>query len=261
MPHIIGFFCAVLSLVGPSCASTPDLTPLDDDAPTLTVVSYNVNYGLAGDRSVLDAIAMTDADVVLLQETNEGWERAITKRFKQRYPHRRFTHEPAAGGLAILSKNRIVDEERLPAVTWFPAWRGVVKTPLGPVEFLNVHLRPPFDDDGSVVKGWFTTPAMRADEITAFADALSGEHPVVVVGDMNEGSGPALSTLRARGLDDALDRVPGVKTWSWPIGPVAITGRYDHVFVDEDLAIVDAWVLDRGASDHLPVVAVVQRRR
>jgi endonuclease/exonuclease/phosphatase (EEP) superfamily protein YafD len=191
---------ALLPLVlSSACATAPDFALRDRTAAQLVVVTYNVNYGLAGHGDILDALELIDADVVLLQETTPAWERALAKRFQKTYPHRRFHHHDAAGGLGVLSKARITESELLPAVTWFPAWRGVVSTPVGPIEFLNVHLRPPFHDDGSVVKGWFTTPAMRDDEIAAFSLALEGKHPIVVVGDMNEGVGTSHAAFaRAR---------------------------------------------------------------
>lgn len=88
----------------------------------------------------------------------------------------RFHHCCGAGGLAVLSHHPIARDEVVPAVSWFPAWRGVVQTPLGPVQLLSVHLRPPFSDDGSVASGLYETPPIRAREMEAFA-AGAGPRP------------------------------------------------------------------------------------
>ena len=74
------------------------------DSPCIKVVSYNVNYGLAGDDATMDAIEETDADLVLLQETTEAWKEALTERFSGAYKHMEFIHGCGAGGLGILSR-------------------------------------------------------------------------------------------------------------------------------------------------------------
>ncbi|MCA9616405.1 MAG: endonuclease/exonuclease/phosphatase family protein, partial [Myxococcales bacterium] len=52
----------------------------DSVAPTsnrLRVATYNVNFGLAGEATTTDAITALEVDVLLLQETNAAWERAL----------------------------------------------------------------------------------------------------------------------------------------------------------------------------------------
>ena len=127
----------------------------------LRVATYNVNY--AGDHdAVLAAIADTDADVVLLQETTPSWERALRRRFGDRYPHMSFHHwRRSAGGLAVLSRHPIDADELIPpAASWFPAQRAVIAAPGGPVQVLHVHLRPAIDH-GDWVRGFFSTPPIK----------------------------------------------------------------------------------------------------
>ena len=50
-----------------------DLIPAAPSGPTVTLATYNVNYGVAGDPDTRKTIAELDADVVFLQETNEAW--------------------------------------------------------------------------------------------------------------------------------------------------------------------------------------------
>lgn len=89
--------------------------------PTLTVVTYNLNYGLAGDAATLDAIAERDADIVFLQETNAAWRAAIEAKLGKRYPGRVWLDGEAAGGMAVLSKQRLTGEKLdgfLDALQW-----------------------------------------------------------------------------------------------------------------------------------------------
>ena len=172
----------------------------------------------------------------------------------------RFHHCCGAGGLAVLSKHPIVDDEVLPAVSWFPAWRGVVQTRLGPVQVLDVHLRPNFDDDGSIPGGILKTPAIRAEEMQMFTAMLDDSLPTLVAGDFNEGGGRAVDIVKQLGLVSALDRAAvSTPTWRWEGVPFRL--RLDHVFYDDKhLALTSADVLEEGPSDHFPIVARFERR-
>lgn len=228
---------------------------------TFKVLTYNVNYGLAGDTRGLDAIRGADADLVLLQETTPRWEEAIRRELADVYPHMAFHESGGAGGLAVLAKRPFEDGGVLPAESWFPAWIVRAETPVGTVQVLNVHLRPGFGDKGGVVSGYFTTPKIREKEITAFAGKLDETLPTLVVGDFNEDEdGRALKTLEAKGFTSALPEfAPKAKTWRWKLRVGKLTGRLDHVAYDERLEPLSVEVLDEGRSDHLPVVAVFSR--
>jgi len=225
-------------------------------APAVTVMTFNVNFGLPGDRDTLEAIGAAGADVVMLEETNDAWEQAIRARWAADYPYMRFEAGNGAGGIAVLSKLPIATEERLPEVTWFPAMRVVVDGPAGPLQLLGVHLRPGFSDSGSVVTGYFTTPKIRARELTAFAAALDDKLPTIVLGDFNEDHGRAVKLLEAKGFTDVLPQFqPKAKTWRWDVKVIGrIHGRFDHLLVNGGILPSDAKVLPLGNSDHLPVV-------
>ena len=143
-----------------AACSTPRLEPR---APTpgkaaLKVLTYNVNYGLGGDPLGVRAIRDAGADVVFLQETTAAWEEALRAELGTELPHMAFLHCCGAGGLAVLSKYPFEHGDYVPSPGgWFPAWRVVVDSPLGEVQVLQVHLRPPVSDGGSFVSGYFTT--------------------------------------------------------------------------------------------------------
>lgn len=231
--------------------------------PELTVMSYNVNFGLGGDKSTLRAIFDGDADVVFLQETTAAWEVAIRSRLKKKYPHMRFRHCCRAGGLAVLSRFPVKHVAYIPAPTrWFPGWLVEVDTPLGTVQALNVHLRPPVSDSGSWVKGYFNTGHYRRQELEHYVGKLKPGMSTLIVGDFNEQRGGALELLLDRGMHNALhEHAPDASTWRWP-GPLGteLKQQLDHVFFSKDLDATAARVLDAGRSDHLPVVVRLHRR-
>lgn len=222
------------------------------------MLSYNVNYGMAGDPETLDAIRNADADLVLLQETTGGWEAVLRGELAALYPHMSFRHCCGAGGLGVLSKTKFSEHDYFAAPrAWFPAWRLLVETRLGPVQVLNVHLRPQISDSGSVMSGYFTTPPMREREIAAYATTLERDVPTLVVGDFNENdAGRALGYLKQRGFRSALPEFePGADTWRWQTSLGEVNAQLDHIVYDPSLDPLNATVIEAGRSDHYPVLA------
>jgi endonuclease/exonuclease/phosphatase family metal-dependent hydrolase len=265
-PRIARALCAlVLLLLCASClrATRAARVPQRGE-PTLTVLTYNVNYGTAGDLSTIEAIETAGADLVFLQETNKAWQRAAAQRLAARYPHQHWHHQPLAGGQAVLSKRPFAVRAVLPSPTrWFPALRVVAESPLGPLQILAVHLHPPITEDGSWVRGYFGTDAERRTEIKAFTAALEPGLPTLVLGDFNEGTGgTTMRWLEQRGLRTVLpEYAPAARTWRWLVGfgLFLLTAQFDHIVYDQSLEPLAARVLRAGRSDHLPVRAVFTR--
>lgn len=263
------------SLSHPSLTSL-DVTPTASGglnaqlaAKRLTVVTFNVNYGLASggtvDKPTLDAIAALDADIVFFQETNAEWERAIRGALGARLPHAKF-HDPTsyvAGGAGIMSRFPFREEETIPSpLGWFPAQRAVVDSPDGPLQLLNLHLRPAISERGSWVEGWFTTGPLRERELAAYAPHLAPDVPTLIAGDFNEEDGGAtIRTIRDNGFYNALPQTsPSATTWRWNVSGVPLAFRLDHVlYQPQSFRLVSAHVLDEGKSDHLPVRVVLER--
>lgn len=240
------------------CATVP-LEPAAADEPTLRVLTYNVNFGLAGDEETLQAIVDADADLVLLQETTPVWAEAIRRRLGERYPHVVELGHVAAGGQMVLAKRPFDVKQTLPSPSrWFPAMRLVAQTALGPVQVLNLHLHPPVSPSGSWVSGYFTTGPVRRAEIERFVQGLEPGLPTLFVGDFNEeANGDAIQFLKERGARDAVsDHLGSEPTWRWRVGGVTLRFQLDHVLYEGALRPVDVQIREAGRSDHLPVVAV-----
>jgi endonuclease/exonuclease/phosphatase (EEP) superfamily protein YafD len=256
-----------LVLLQAGCAHRKVVEPAQpaDGVPVLRLLTYNVNYGIAGDAETLRAIRDAAADVVLLEETNVAWERALRTELGTALPHMTFKHRGGAGGIAVLSREAPVEVEFLPPAQgggWFPAVRVVLDGGCGRMQLLGVHLRPAVSDGGSWVSGHFSTPVVRAAEMRSFVARLSPELPTVVAGDFNEEEdGDAARFLVERGFSSALDRyAPDRFTWRWPTAVGELHKQLDHVFYDARLDVLSAEVRTAGRSDHLPVIAVVARR-
>ena len=243
------------------CAEQPTRIPRAvAPGPSLKVMTYNVNYGIAGDAETIAVIRTCGADVVFLQETTPEWQEALDASVAGVYPHRAFRHWGGAGGLGVLSRLPFEDGGLLePAGDgWFPSWRLIVTTAFGPVQVLSVHLHPPISEGGSYVAGYFTTSSVRAREIAGFAAHLDARLPTLVVGDFNEADGKAVRFLTARGMRSALPEFyPQANTWRWPTSVMTLRERLDHIVYDQRLEPLAADVIYRGQSDHFPVVAVI----
>ncbi len=227
----------------------------------MSVLTFNVNFGVAGHPDNLEAVRRADADVVLLQETTERSETSFHE-LAEVYPFQRFADCCRAGGLGFLSKYPIVSESYLsPEAGWFPAWRITVDTPMGAVQTLNVHLRPPVSEGGSWVSGHFTTKKIRRQEIEAFWASMEPEVPAVVAGDFNENAGgSAVEFLTGQGLRSALPQVDAkAKTWHWPTRLGELTAMLDHVMYGPRLRLLHAEVREPGPSDHVPVLVTLDR--
>ena len=231
-------------------------------AVALKLLTYNLNWANPDRTTTMRAIEDIDADVVLLQEVDAKWQRALEDTFAKRYPHRALRlHGRYAGGIAILSKLPIRAEEAIPSPvnTWFPAQRIVVDAPFGALQLLNVHLRPAVDG-GSWIKGFVTTPPLRLREVEAYWPKLARELPTIVAGDFNEDpTGTAVAFLEKHGLTRVAPKGP--RTWHYvDHGHELLKMDIDHVMIDGTLAARDGEVLDAGTSDHRPVVVTIEKK-
>ena len=230
--------------------------------PHFAVMTYNVNFGMPGAEQAVAAIDEADCDIVCLQETTPAWEKLLRARLGGRYPHMDFRHWRGAGGQAVLAKRPFREiDYRKPLAGWFPGWLVEADTPTGAVQVLNVHLRPPLREDGQASVGaYFSTFGTRKDEVMELLTDVDANRPAVVAGDFNESeSAPAIRWAAGEGLSDALSRFdPHSNTWRWRVGSLTVRRRFDHILHSPHLHCLDARVLQRGQSDHLPVVATFQ---
>ena len=87
---------------------------------------------------------------------------------------------------------------------------------------------------------------------------------MLIAGDFNEGtSGAAIRYLQENGYQNILPLYhPGQPTWRYDktVGG-QFTQTIDHILFDDAFESLNAWVVNSGASDHLPVLAHLQVTR
>lgn len=228
-------------------------------------MTFNLNFGGPGPGESLAAIRGEAPDLLCFQETTPAWELYLRSKLGIEYPHMQFHHSRGAGGLAILSRWPLRKQEIVPSpVGWFPAALVEAETPLGPVQFMNVHLHPACNEEGRFTIGAYasTSPAARLVETRAFHPKLVSDRPAVVLGDFNEGNdGDSIEWLVGQGMTDALPEFDWhSETWHWRTSvSLSLRKRLDHILYSKGLRCCEARVVKEGASDHYPVVAVFER--
>lgn len=241
----------------------PPLTPRDPTPGRMhfKIATFNVFDHRAADPANLDAIDKLGVELIALEEVTPDAEPLLRARFLQKYPHMAF-HPSGSAGLGFLSQWPIEDKGLTDLGDgWHPAWHVWVHTPAGVIETLVVHLRPVGNQGLGTVSAIASLSADHVKEMKVYSEKLTAEMPVIVLGDFNEGTdGAAVEWLEARGFQNALPLYrPGQFTWRAPrsVGN-QFTQTIDHILFDPKFESLNAYTMNIGVSDHLPVIAHLQ---
>jgi endonuclease/exonuclease/phosphatase (EEP) superfamily protein YafD len=201
----------------------------------------------------LDAIRASireaDADVVMLIELGDATAPHLDT-LVGAYPHRiagpRMDRPNGAVRSVIASRYPLTALARPAGVE---AVGARASTPLGPVNFISIHLtRPwPFQESWGQI-----SQTMALDQMV---QALTD--PVVVAGDFNSVSTARIG--RQVRQDIGLRPAPGFPG-TWPVGLPSLLGiTIDQVYASPDLAFASRRLGRPTGSDHRPVVTEVTR--
>jgi endonuclease/exonuclease/phosphatase (EEP) superfamily protein YafD len=252
--------------------------PPRPDAPVIHLLSYNVDSGAFGYAGVVDEISKTSPDVVLLQEVG-GPVDDLVQRLKALY-----SNVVVTGQLVLATRYEVVSEANPEKVLYNGRARSprftqyVIKTPIGPIAFYNVHpISPraglyllrgtglrrrflsghwlaPFDPSVLIAE-----TGLRRTQVEDFVQAASHETlPVVISGDTNL---PGLSDILRQNLSGYQDGFASVGEgfgYTFPTGHPWM--RIDRVFASAALKFVSFHVGRSNASDHHCITADLQAR-
>ncbi|HXI70770.1 MAG TPA: endonuclease/exonuclease/phosphatase family protein [Verrucomicrobiae bacterium] len=257
---------ASILIVGLVCGCHTTRTATVPTAPHIRVLTYNVNWGGARPDLAAEIIQRSGAEIVCLQETTPQWAEYLRQALGRDYQFTQFrdSQNRMGGGLGFLAKVPAHEVAYVPSETgWFDGWIMRFETVIGPVQVINVHLRPPISDGGSWVSGYLTTGDDRRLEMEKFYQARAPQTPTLVLGDFNDGESSAVARwLQGQGLSDALPQFDRYSpTWQWQTSVVTLKRRMDHIFYTPELDCAAARVITAGASDHFPVEAIFTKAR
>jgi endonuclease/exonuclease/phosphatase family metal-dependent hydrolase len=240
-------------------------------AGSFRLATYNVNWGNGAwghpnPKARIHVLKETRADIVLLQEVTPFWQKLLKRTLGHRYPYRRYYHYPKAGGIAILSKWPITNKKyiKLPE-GWHPHQIAFVRSPYGTLQIANVHLTPPLNEKektGLLANRQIKVANIHKQEARLIIQHLNPKMRTLVAGDFNEGDGGfAVRFFKDFGLNDVYDTHARGVTWHWPKSILPIAGRYDRIFYSPQFKLLDVAVIQRGGSDHFPVLADFRLKR
>ncbi|HYC67585.1 endonuclease/exonuclease/phosphatase family protein [Brevundimonas sp.] len=219
-------------------------------APIVRLYSANL-WARNGEVDAMAAsVREADADIVVLIELGDVAAGRLDEVLAG-YPHRVAT--PRIDRSSGAARSIIASRYPLTVIADRPdglhAVGASVRTPVGPVHVLGVHLtRPwPFQEQWGQIEQTMAIGAIRAD--------LTG--PMVVAGDFNSVSSARIGRQMQRetGLRPA-SGFPG----TWPSGLPAVAGvSIDQVYASPDLAFVRRRLGQPTGSDHRPVVSEFTR--
>lgn len=234
----------------------------------LRVLTYNIHHGEGTDGRIdLPRIAalinQASPDLVALQEVDEGTER--TGRVRQMLELERLTgmhgafgkamtYQGGDYGVGVLSQRPIVRVENRPfhdGVSREPRTALTVDVEMGdgepPLRFTSTHLDDGREAEARVSQAHLLTGMVGADDPA----------PRILAGDMNSRTGSDVLQVLAERWTDVFVAPEPLDAEGRP------RRRVDHVFVSPASAwrgVAAQVIEDRVASDHRPVLAIVEWR-
>lgn len=227
---------------------------------SLRVATFNTYVHAPDAGHVLDLVATTEPDILVLQEVfHDRWDQ-LDAALSDRYQTRQWFESEGVGGVAVLSRFPMAGEPvTVGAGTRTSRATKVVTLDVEgrAVQIVPLHLISPCPTCGpSMLERLELEGAGRRAEISEVLDALDPTRPTIVAGDLNstDRSDPYRTLTRA-GFADPHRSAGSGPGFTWPngedlVGPFL---RIDWVLTRGFVA-TDAFVPGGGPSDHRPVV-------
>jgi endonuclease/exonuclease/phosphatase (EEP) superfamily protein YafD len=245
------------------------------DAPTLSLVTWNVYRRNLMVEEVIQWLHHQDADVVLLQELPRLEMEHILAGTETYYPYA-YVREPSDGGMVILSRIPILEATSFALSNANRIQQRIVLVVQGqPVVICNVHLANPipahqipeyrreapfllhliasYDDD------------QRDVEVEMLLNHIANEqHPLIVAGDFNMSDQSGLYPIVTAHLRDSFAEAGFGLGGTWPatdtrglppIVPPLL--RIDYIWHSADWTSLNAATAPAPGSDHFSVSATL----
>lgn len=225
------------------------------------IMTYNLHNGFNTDGQLdMEALAQVieenQPDIIALQEVSRGWlvsGRLDMLAWLSQRLDIPYVWGPTADhywGNAILSRYPIIESTNyeLPPRD-LPLKRGFTSAliDIGNGEVLEVLTTHFHHVDGD--------SAIRQLQSGVIADFYSGAGNMVFLGDLNaQPDTPEIDVLREMGL---IDSMAGSSTLTFHSAD--LYERIDYIWISPDLKVVNAYVPFSNASDHLAVVAIIDK--
>lgn len=253
---LVAGFASGLSRIRGEYAATPPQGAIRPDTPLLRLLTHNVLVGNRDVRATVAAIARSGADIVLLQET-DGNLRGALPALAAIYPYGSPCEHRCS--LKILSKRPLIQTRYRLRTTAGAAigppliWATTTAPDGRPVTVVSLHYP------------WPVPAGAQQRQRDALVQALGriDTGDLILAGDMNltpwthamqrqdAGMRPMARITRA-----AWSFPARLGAWRWPVAVLPI----DHIYTGTGWRTVSVRTLPATGSDHLPVLATLERR-
>lgn len=211
----------------------------------LKISSINLLSTNGDEQAVLSFIQSKDPDILVLQEFNERWEKALAKVMEQ-YPYQKVLIRTDNYGVAMLSKVEVQNMTELNlSPTAVPSLLATVSFDGQTIKILATHPATPIGQQG------FEHRNDHFASIVAMKDILN--ESLIIIGDLNSSS----YSVHFKKLIDGLNLVDSRKgfgilaTWPTWFSPMKVT--LDHCLISPDIFVKTREVGEPVGSDHLPI--------
>lgn len=238
------------------------ILPAADDESALRVVSYNVQGGDRVAPRLDELLRDTRATILAFQECGPVFKAALAARDGWRF------HAGRNGTPCLLTRYPIESSDTIP--TWQAGGFGTsgnavrhrLRTPAGPVTFVNLHLETPrrglellrYGASSRRMEGNTTVRELGSERTRGWIGRVDG--PLVVAGDFNM---PVESRIYVRHWGDLGNAFDGAgRGFGWTRVLKRFRVRIDHVLTDGGAHAVRARLGPDLGSDHLPLVATIR---
>lgn len=229
------------------------------DGPVhVALETWNVGHGRASAEQVRDALRASPAQVVLLQEWNEGTRLELQRSLRDRFQHQHYFGTGKAS-MAVLSVFELRDLRWIEPPGANPWLSAKVATEHGELHLAGVHLD---------VLAAFVGNLAKSDEVLLdITNHLAGSRHAVVAGDFNLTRwSRTMHLLEEAGFTDAFHTVGRGFGFSFPTFgryrgvPMPPTVRIDYVWCSPGVVPLACSLAPDAGSDHLALRAELSLR-
>jgi endonuclease/exonuclease/phosphatase (EEP) superfamily protein YafD len=259
---ILGILCVALGAqawqVVPYTPIARKQVKVANGVATLKIFVANVLQENRNAEKLLAQIRARDPDIILLNETDEWWTKAMSE-LQKSHPHTVLHPRTNTYGMNFYSRLELSDSEvRFLTDPRVPSIRTKLHgTNDSTVWFYGVHPRPPAIKREE--RDERQDSAQRDAELVVMAKEirrLSG--PVVVAGDFNDVAWSHTTRLFQR-ISQLLDPRVGRGLYNtYNVKTPLFRYPLDHLFHSETFTLVDIERLDDFGSDHFPIFAALR---
>ena len=250
-----------LGLFGPDFIPPSPTVRAGGDAPTLTVMTYNVLYTTTDATPIAENVTRNGPDVVAFEELTRPLAEQLEHEIGTHYPYHTPMHDGCRAEVAVWSRYPL-QVETLNRDVLCRARSVVLDLDGHAVRVVAVHAWPYTALDRDSVEQSFQWRQEQIEDLLKFVNGRP--EPLVLLGDLN--STPTHEVYRTLSihLQDAFREAgwglghtfPAQVVRAWRIPSPARLIRIDHIFHSAGWRAEAAWVGKwDGSSDHLPVVA------